>query len=42
MDQSDVNILSFEQILLVVSIAELEQVNNRAIWLALFVELSIL
>ena len=42
MDQSDVNIVTFEKILLGISIAELEQVNSCAIWLALFVEFSVL
>ena len=44
MDQSDVNIVTFEQILMFIgiSIVELEQVKNRAIWLAVFVESGIL
>ena len=44
MDQSDVNIVTFEEILIFIgiSIVELEQVKNRAVWLAVFVELGIL
>ena len=44
MDQSDVNIVTFEQILMFIriSIVELEQIKNRAIWLAVFVEFDIL
>ena len=44
MDRSDVNIVTFEQILMFIgiSIVEVEQVNNREIWLAVFVEFWIL
>ena len=44
MDQSDDNIVTFEKILMFIgiSIVELKQVNNREIWLAVFVEFGIL
>ena len=44
MDQRDVNIVIFEEILMFIgiSIVKLQQVKNRAIWLAVFVELGIL
>ena len=44
MDQRDVNTVTFKQILMFIgiSIVELEQVNNREIWLAVFVEFGIL